>query len=78
MVIAGPANPWPRATASTTVSRHHAVTSSIAAQAIAVLPRYVPVRPRSAMIRARTGNAVTLIATAVKSANDDRGTCGGA
>ena len=53
------------------------MTSSIAAHAIAVLPRSVPVRPRSAMIRASTGNAVMLIATAVKSANTIGGTCAG-
>jgi hypothetical protein len=43
-----------------------------------VVPSGVPVRPRSEMIRASTGNAVTLIATPLKSANVTNGTPAGA
>ena len=45
------------------------MTSPIAAQPIAVLPRSVPLRPRSEMIRASTGKAVMLMAMPVNNAN---------
>ena len=61
--------PLPARTKATTPARmHHAVTSSTAAQAIATEPTRVRRRPRSARIRASTGNAVTLIAAPMKSA----------
>ena len=48
--------------AITAASMHQAVTSSAAAQVMASAPRGVFVRFRSLIIRARTGNAVILIA----------------
>ena len=72
--------PMPPAVTSvtTTASSDHAVTSSTAAQARAVVPSGVRVRPRSSMTRARTGNAVMLSAMPMKSANEWNGTPGGA
>lgn len=58
-----------RATATTAASRHHAVTSSTAALAIAIAPARVFSRPRSVRMRASTGNAVTLIAAPTNAAN---------
>src|SRR5436190_8435046 len=78
IVPAVAASPAPWTIATTTASRHHADTSSTAAQASAVLPSAVAVRPRSATIRASTGNAVTLIAVPMKSTNGSSGTPGGA
>ena len=54
--------------AITNASMHQAVTSSTAAQAIAVLPKRVFDKPRSSRIRANTGNAVMLMAIPMKSA----------
>ena len=62
----------------TSASRHQAVTSPSAAHPIAVLPSSLPFRPRSVMIRASTGKAVTLIAIPVNNANVRNGTPGGA
>ena len=63
------ATPLPVArTMTTTAARmHHAVTSSIAAHAMASAPIGVRVRRRSVRIRARTGNAVS--ATRVNTAS---------
>jgi hypothetical protein len=55
--------------ATTNASTVQAVTSSVAAQARAVLPRAVLVRPRSSRMRASTGKAVMLIEMPMKSAN---------
>src|ERR1039458_7813052 len=41
---------------------HHPVTSSTAAQAMAIVPRRVCIRSRSLRMRASTGNAVMLMA----------------
>ncbi len=46
-------------TLTTNASRHHAVTSSTAAQVSAITPRRVSGMPRSVRMRASTGNAVT-------------------
>ena len=54
-------------TATTNASRHHAVASPTAAHASAVAPIGLVVSPRSARIRARTGNAVMDIATPMNS-----------
>src|SRR6266851_4059995 len=54
-------------TLTTNASRHHAVTSSIAAQASAIAPIGVLWMPRSVRMRARTGKAVTDIETPRKS-----------
>jgi hypothetical protein len=51
---------------------HHAVMSSIAAHTIVTAPIRLRSRPRSLMIRASTGNAVTLIAAPVNSTNTGR------
>ena len=53
-----------------TANMHHAVTSSDAAQVSAITPNFVFVIPRSRMMRARTGNAVMLMAIPMKSAKD--------
>jgi hypothetical protein len=58
----------------TSASRHHAVTSSTAAQPIASAPSGVPVSPRSARMRASTGNAVTDMAIPMNSAKLVNGT----
>jgi hypothetical protein len=47
----------------------HAVTSSVAAHAIAVAPKGVLVSPRSSNIRARTGKAVMLMEMPMNKAN---------
>ena len=57
------------ATAVASASRPHAVTSSIAAPAIASAPTGRFSIRRSIRIRASTGNAVIDIATPMKSAN---------
>ena len=44
---------------TTNASKHHAVASSTAAQASAMVPRRDRLSPRSVRMRARTGNAVT-------------------
>ena len=56
------------AIAAASASRHHAVTSSIAAPAIASAPTGRLSIRRSIRIRASTGKAVTDIATPMKSA----------
>ena len=58
----------------TTASRHHAVTSSTAAQVSAIAPMRVDCILRSDRMRASTGNAVTDIDTPRKSANGTKGT----
>ena len=78
IVAAAACRPWELAMATTTARMLHAVTSSTAAQVIAVLPSTVPVMPRSAMIRARTGNAVMLMAMPMKSAKARKLTPSGA
>ncbi len=72
--------PMPPAVTSvtTSASSDHAVTSSTAAQASAVVPSGVFVSPRSSMTRASTGNAVMLSAMPMKSANEWKGTSAGA
>ncbi len=66
-------------TSDTTHARmHHAVTSSTAAQVIARAPMRVRRRRRSTRMRARTGNAVMLIAAPMNSAKEKSGTPGGA
>lgn len=65
-----------RATAVMKASRHHAVTSSTAAQARAIDPSSLFCIPRSVRIRARTGNAVIDIEIPMKSANTRNGTSG--
>ena len=57
------------AMATTNARMLHAVTSSVAAQAMAVLPKAVLVSPRSSRIRASTGKAVIDIDTPMKRAN---------
>ena len=69
-------NPPVFAIATTTVRRHQAVTSSTAAQAMAVVPRWVLVSPRSSMMRTSTGKAVILIATPMNSAKALKDTSG--
>src|SRR5262249_37911858 len=59
---------------TTNASRHHAVTSSTAAQARAVTPSGVLESTWSVRMRARTGNAVIDIATPTKRANAKKGT----
>jgi hypothetical protein len=56
-------------TLTTSARRHHAVTSSTAAQVRATTPRWVVWIFRSVRMRARTGNAVTDIDTPMNSAN---------
>ena len=56
-----------RPVASTVASRIQATASSVAAQANAMVPIRVRVRPRSCTIRARTGNAETAIAVPTNS-----------
>ena len=58
-----------RAMATTKARMLQAVTSSTAAQVIAVLPRKVFVSPRSCKIRASTGKAVMLIEMPMNKAN---------
>ena len=62
------------ATPTTTASRHHAVTSSTAAQVRAMVPSSLDVIRRSARILASTGNAVIDIATPMNSAKLVNGT----
>src|SRR5688572_32230178 len=64
--------------AITSARMHQAVTSSTAAQVMAIEPRYVCDRPRSSSIRASTGNAVMLIATPINNANALKEVSGGA
>ena len=64
--------------ATTKARMLHAVTSSTAAQVMAVVPSGVCVRLRSSRMRASTGNAVMLIAMPQNSANAWNGTPGGA
>ena len=61
-------------TALTNASRVHAVASPTAAQVNAVVPSGVAVSCRSSKMRARTGNAVMLMATPRKSAKAWKGT----
>ena len=69
IVHAAATMPFARAMATTTASKHQAVTSSTAAQAIAIEPTRDWVSPRSVRIRAKTGNAVTLMAVPKNSPN---------
>ena len=62
--------------ATTKARMLHAVTSSTAAHVMAVVPSGVCVRWRSSRMRARTGNAVMLIAIPQNSANAWNGTPG--
>src|SRR5688572_18488386 len=62
--------PVARAIPTTNASMHQAVTSSTAAQVIVTAPTFVLCRLRSVRIRARTGNAVMLIAAPMNSATD--------
>ena len=64
--------PTPPAVTSVTTnaSSDHAVTSSTAAQASAVVPSGVFESPRSSMTRASTGKAVMLSAMPMKSAKE--------
>jgi hypothetical protein len=61
---------------TTKASRHHAVTSSTAAQVMLMTPTFDWSSPRSLRMRASTGKAVMLIATPMKSTNDRKGTSG--
>ena len=72
MRTAAPSSAW--ATLETKASRHHAVTSSTAAQVRAIPPIAVLSRPRSVRMRASTGNAVTAIDTPMNRANTVNGT----
>jgi len=67
-----------RDTPTTSARRHQAVTSLIAAQASAREPRGLRCMPRSVRMRARTGKAVTDIATPRKRAKTGRGAPGAA
>src|SRR4051812_46163102 len=58
---------------TTNARRHHAVTSSTAAHAIANKPIGVVDMPRSARMRTKTGNAVTDMAAPQKRANAAKG-----
>ena len=77
-----PPSAWPatgpsaRAMPTTNASMHHAVTSSTAAQVIAIAPTLVLCRLRSVRMRASTGNAVMLIAAPMNSATDVKRICG--
>jgi hypothetical protein len=62
------------ATPTTKASRHHAVTSSVAAQLSAITPNSVRRIPRSSRMRANTGKAVMAMATPMKSAKLVKGT----
>ena len=64
-----------RATAITAANRHHAVTSLLAALAMASIPIGVFPRFRSCTIRAKTGKAVILIEMAINSANGINAAC---
>src|SRR5688572_11855285 len=77
VVVIAPPTPDARAEATTKASKHHAVTSSTAAQAMAMAPSLLFVSWRSARIRASTGNAVMLIAAPRKRTNDVNFTSGG-
>ena len=72
--------PAPPAVASvtTSASSDHAVTSSTAAHASAVVPSGVFVIPRSSRTRASTGNAVMLRAMPMNNANEWKGIPAGA
>ena len=70
-------SPLARVTATTNARMHQAVTSSTAAQAMAIAPIRVRRRRRSVKMRARTGNAVMLIAAPMKRAKALKRTCGG-
>ena len=78
MVTEAAAMPVERTIATTSASRLHAVTSSTAAQVIAVDPRGVFDSPRSSRMRASTGKAVMLIAMPMNSAKLSNGTPAGA
>jgi len=69
--VIAPWNPFARATPTTNASMHHAVTSSTAAQVIAMAPTLVLCRLRSVRIRASTGNAVMLIAAPMNSVTEE-------
>ena len=56
---------------------HHAVTSSTAAHVIATAPSFECRRRRSTRMRARTGNAVMLMAAPMNRVNELNGTVGG-
>ncbi len=68
-VIPDDAIPVDFTSAITRARMHQAVTSSTAAQVIAIDPSVVCVSPRSSRIRASTGKAVMLIATPMNNAN---------
>jgi 1-pyrroline-5-carboxylate dehydrogenase len=68
-VIADVSIPVDFTRAITNARMHQAVTSSTAAQVIAIDPSVVCVSPRSSKIRASTGKAVMLIATPMNNAN---------
>ena len=63
------------ATPATKARSVHAVTSLMAAQVSAMLPRFVCCAWRSLRMRARTGNAVTDIETPIKSEKTVNPTC---
>ena len=65
------------ATPTTNANRHHAVTSSMAAQPRANTPSGVLSMPRSVRMRASTGNAVIDMATPMNSAKLSSGTPSG-
>ena len=62
------------ATLTTRASKHQAVTSPAAAHARAIMPMRLFCIWQSVRMRASTGNAVTDIATPMKSANSVKGT----
>ncbi len=66
---------WACATPTTSANRHQAVTSSAAAQEMAIAPNGVRLMPRSVKMRASTGNAVIDMATPMNRANAVNGTC---
>ncbi len=70
--------PLAPAMATTIASRLQAVTSSTAAQVIAVFPSGVFAMPRSRRMRTSTGKAVMLIAMPMNSANGRNRTPDGA
>ncbi len=77
LIVAG-TQPCDCAAATISASRHHAVASPRAAQAIAVWPSGVPVKPRSARMRSSTGKAVMLNEIPTNRAKPVKPTPGGA
>ena len=61
---------------TTKASRHHAVTSSTAAQVMVMAPTRELSSRRSVRMRASTGKAVMLMDTPMKSTNEENGTDG--